>query len=428
MLKKLHVLLLVLLAAVCFTATAWADYDYIEQYGVMVTPNTEDGSLLITVKLEWTPLEELPYGQELKIGVPNGSIRDVAAQTDNIERLDFDNSYMYVYLDRAYEANETFSFAYSWVQEYMYQLSTNGVIEDYDNVHYDYVTYDYTAGWFDEAKIGQMTLVWNDPAGLTGQLESTGTASAEFVRSGDKLICTAEDLGYGETMGVSARYENWPVQLSEENSLDNIPSDYDPYVYVPCEHFEDDTGDAIIGMMVTIFVVIFIFVLISAARRGDGYAGGFGTRYVFVNHLWYPAGPDGRPRPGSVGTPEEVAAASAAEAGAAALAEAVSAAAATVPAPAAAPVLAPAPVLAAAGPGAAPRTSMARCIWTRSLPGKWSNKKWRAPPAHAIFAIFMPPAPRSPRRRRSSRCRSYGRCGRTPLASTFLFMRCSILL
>ena len=153
MLKKLHVLLLVLLAAVCFTATAWADYDYIEQYGVMVTPNTEDGSLLITVKLEWTPLEELPYGQELKIGVPNGSIRDVAALTDNIERLDFDNSYMYVYLDRAYEANETFSFAYSWVQEYMYQLSTNGVIEDYDNVHYDYVTYDYTAGWFDEARI-----------------------------------------------------------------------------------------------------------------------------------------------------------------------------------------------------------------------------------------------------------------------------------
>ena len=31
-------------------------------------------------------------------------------------------------------------------------------------------------------------------------------------------------------------------------------------------------------------------------------AGGFGTRYVFVNHLWYPAGPDGRPKPGSTGT------------------------------------------------------------------------------------------------------------------------------
>ena len=290
MLKKLHVLLLVLLAAVCFTATAWADYDYIEQYGVMVTPNTEDGSLLITVKLEWTPLEELPYGQELKIGVPNGSIRDVAAQTDNIERLDFDNSYMYVYLDRAYEANETFSFAYSWVQEYMYQLSTNGVIEDYDNVHYDYVTYDYTAGWFDEARIGQMTLIWNDPAGLTGDFTEGTVSGADSVTVQDGMTITASDLDYGYKMNIQVRYTDWPTQLSEEYSADNLPSDYDHCVYVPCEHFEDDTGDAIVGMMVTIFVVIFIFVLISAARRGDGYAGGFGTRYVFVNHLWYPAG------------------------------------------------------------------------------------------------------------------------------------------
>ena len=302
MLKKLHVLLLILLAAVCFTATAWADYDYIEQYGVMVTPNTEDGSLLITVKLEWTPLEELPYGQELKIGVPNGSIRDVAAQTDNIERLDFDNSYMYVYLDRAYEANETFSFAYSWVQEYMYQLSTNGVIEDYDNVHYDYVTYDYTAGWFDEARIGQMTLIWNDPAGLTGDFTEGTVSGADSVTVQDGMTITASDLDYGYKMNIQVRYTDWPTQLSEEYSADNLPSDYDHCVYVPCEHFEDDTGDAIVGMMVMIFVVIFIIVLISAARRGDGYAGGFGTRYVFVNHLWYPAGPDGRPRPGSVGT------------------------------------------------------------------------------------------------------------------------------
>ena len=289
MLKKLHVLLLVLLAAVCFTATAWADYDYIEQYGVMVTPNTEDGSLLITVKLEWTPLEELPYGQELKIGVPNGSIRDVAAQTDNIERLDFDNSYMYVYLTQGYDKDETFSFAYSWVQEYMYQLDGSAV------------TYDYTPGWFDEARIGQMTLIWNDPAGLTGDFTEGTVSGADSVTVQNGMAITASDLDYGYKMNVQVRYTDWPTQLSEEYSADNVPNGgwngSDDYYYD-----DDDTGDAIIGMMVTIFVVIFIFVLISAARRGDGYAGGFGTRYVFVNHLWYPAGPDGRPRPGSVGT------------------------------------------------------------------------------------------------------------------------------
>ena len=54
----------------------------------------------------------------------------------------------------------------------------------------------------------------------------------------------------------------------------------------------------------TLIITIFIVWLVLRIIRGlvGGYAGGFGTRYVFVNHLWYPAGPDGRPRPGSVGT------------------------------------------------------------------------------------------------------------------------------
>ena len=290
MLKRLHILLLSLLAAFCLTAVAWADYDYIDRYTVTVTPNTEDGSLLIFVELEWTPLEDLPYGQELKIGVPNGSIRDVAALTDNIESLSYDNSYMYVYLTQGYDADETFTFSYSWVQEYMYQLAGSAV------------TYDYTPGWFDEAKIGQMTLVWNDPPGLVGQLESTGTASAELVRGEDALVCTASNLYYGETMGVAARYENWPVQLSEENSLDNIPSDYDSYEYWEYEDYapyEDDTGSVLFFVLI---VTVIVFIVIAVVKRGDGYSGGFGTHYVFVNHLWYPAGPDGKPRPGSVGT------------------------------------------------------------------------------------------------------------------------------
>ncbi len=305
MLKRLHILLLSLLAASCLTAVAWADYDYIDRYTVTVTPNTEDGSLLIFVELEWTPLEDLPYGQELKIGVPNGSVRDAAALTDNIESLSYDNSYMYVYLTQGYGADETFTFAYSWVQEYMYQLSTNGVVEDYDNVHYDYVNYDYTPGWFDEARIGQMTLVWNDPPGLTGDFTDGTITGADTVTVQDGLTVTASDLDYGYRMNVQVRYADWPTRLSEENSLDNIPSDYDPYVDVPCEHFEDDTHyeDDTGSVLFTVFVlIVIVFIVIAVVKRGDGYYGGFGTHYVFVNHLWYPAGPDGKPRPGSVGT------------------------------------------------------------------------------------------------------------------------------
>ena len=283
MLKKLTVLALSLLAALCLTATAWADYDYIDRYEVSVTPNTDDGSLHITVALTWTALEDLPYGQELKIGVPNGSIRDATTLTDNIERLDFDNRYMYVYLDCAYDADETFTFSYAWTQEYMYTLDG------------DAVTYDYTPGWFDEAEMGEMTLTWHDPAGLTGDFTEGTISGADSVTVADGLTITASDLSYGYKMNVQVRDTDWPTTLSPDNSADYTPDDgwYDE---------DEDTGMA--ALFLTLIITIFIvWVVLRIIRELAGsYIGGFGTRYVFVNHLWYPAGPDGKPRPGSVGT------------------------------------------------------------------------------------------------------------------------------
>lgn len=291
MLKKLHILLLTLLAALCCTVTAWADYDYIDRYDVTAVPNTDDGSLTITVSLTWTALEELPYGQELKIGVPNGSIREETALTDNIERLSFDNSYMYVYLDRAYDQNETFTFSYRWVQEYMYTLDG------------DTVSYDYTPGWFDEAKIGAMTLTWTDPAGLTGDFSDGTITGADDVTLADGLTVTTSDLDYGYRMNVRVRYTDWPTALSPDNSADYAPDD-GWYDYDDGGYYDDGVDpEALFGVLVVLFIVICIVVVVC--RRGDGYAGGFGTRYVFVNHLWYPAGPDGKPRPGSVGTKEK---------------------------------------------------------------------------------------------------------------------------
>lgn len=216
MLKKLHILLLTVLAALCCTAIAWADYDYIDRYDVDVLPNTDDGSLTITVSLTWTALEELPYGQELKVGIPNGSIREETALTDNIERLSFDNRYMYIYLDRAYKKNETFTFSYRWVQEYMYGLDGGAVL------------YDYTPGWFDEAEMGAMTLTWHDPAGLTGDFTEGTVSGADSVTVADGLTITASDQSYGYKMNVKVRYTDWPTTLSPENSIGSQPdNDYD---------------------------------------------------------------------------------------------------------------------------------------------------------------------------------------------------------
>ena len=283
--KKLLTLLLGLGLALCLSVAAWADYDYIDRYDVTVTPNTDDGSLNITVSLTWTALESLPYGQELKIGIPNGSIREETALTDNIERLEYDNSYMYVYLDRAYDEGETFTFAYSWVQEYMYTLDG------------DTVSYDYTPGWFDEARIGAMTLTWNDPAGLSGQC---ATGGGERTDMAEGWVLSAEHMGYGDTMRANVTYSGWPTALSQENSADNMPVDYVDYD----DWYDEDEDTSMAALFLTLIITIFIVGAVVWILRelGDGYAGGFGTRYVFVNHLWYPAGPDGKPRPGSVGT------------------------------------------------------------------------------------------------------------------------------
>lgn len=244
--------LLCLLLAACLlpltARTAHADkiYDEIVNYQVDVTPNTEDGSLAIQVTLDWKPLEDLPATNSqqggAKIGIPNGSIREMTALTDNIQSIDHDNSYAYIDFTQSYDANETFRFAFRWVQEYMYTLSDSGA-----------VSYDYTPGWFDSAPV-------------------------------DRLNFTVE-------------YASWPSTLYWENSRDNLPDNS----WGDDSYDDSDDSDNWVFTVFVIFVLVIFFVI--RATVYDGYAGGFGTRYVFVHGLWYPAGPDGRhPRPGSVGT------------------------------------------------------------------------------------------------------------------------------
>ena len=49
------------------------------------------------------------------------------------------------------------------------------------------MNYDYTAGWFDEARIGQMVLVWNDPEGLTGDFTEGTVSGADSVTVQDGM-------------------------------------------------------------------------------------------------------------------------------------------------------------------------------------------------------------------------------------------------
>lgn len=292
--KKILSLLTALCLCLCltaaFTETACAgDLDLIRQYDVTVTPNADDGSLHIRMDFEWEVLEQGPV-EWLQIGIPNGSIRDVEALTDNIASLDFDNSYMYVTFDRGYDDGEVFLFSYSWTQEYMYTLQNEGG-----------VLYDYTPGWFDEANIQCMTLTWNFPAELPVPQVShfaLGGQWEDYTPQNGYPVFEGRGLSHGAQINVKMRYPSWPTELLWENSADNLPEegyDYPDYVY-------DDDIDVVSTLASIFFMVVFVIIIVCVVSALNSYGGGFGTRYVLYHGLWYPAGRDGRPRPGSVGT------------------------------------------------------------------------------------------------------------------------------
>ena len=287
--KLLSVFTCLMLCLLLFPLTAQRaeaqEYDHIREYGVKVQANAEDGSLTITAGFEWEAVEDLPYGQELKIGIPNGSIRDVTPLTDNIESLDYDNSYMYVYLKDSYDAGEIFNFSYSWTQEYMYTLGEDGS-----------VTYEYTPGWFDEIRVDRMQLSWFNPDGVTAQSVTASHTAGEWEKEGKSLVGT--DLPYGAKATLTAVYTDWPTDLGWENSAGNLPPEYEGHGGGGY-YEDDDTGDALLGFIV---LVIIIVIVICIKASNDGYSGGFGTHYVYVGGLWYPSGHDGKPKPGSVGT------------------------------------------------------------------------------------------------------------------------------
>ncbi len=286
--KKFGSLLLVLLLTVllvpAFTETAHAgDLDYIREYQVRVTPQAEDGSLRMEVRLVWEVLDEGPVNN-LKIGIPNGSIRDVEALSDNIDYLDNDNRYMYVYFKHGYDTGAVFYVSYAWTQEYMYTVDDLGT-----------VSYDYTPGWFDEARIGDMRVTWEASEDLCPQIlegDGSGTSVSQQDLGVNGGLFTATDLPHGAKINVRATYDSWPTELYWEQSAENLPSDaYDSEEAV--DRFANWTA-------AVIAIIIVLMILTQHTRRS--YRGGFGTRYVYVHGLWYPAGLDGKPRPGSTGT------------------------------------------------------------------------------------------------------------------------------
>ena len=133
---------------------AFEPIDRIDYYEIKVDPR-EDGTLDMKYKIKWTVLDDDIEGplSWVKIGIPNCYVNELKALTDNIDEIDYysdEGSFIRIDFDKNYYEKETVVFEFSFHQERMYHL------------YEDSVYYHFVPGWFDEIRVGELKVLWND--------------------------------------------------------------------------------------------------------------------------------------------------------------------------------------------------------------------------------------------------------------------------
>ena len=142
-------------------ATAWAtsnDLDEIVDYRIRVIVNS-DATLSMDYHVEWKVLDSTTEGPLtwVRIGIPNEHCSNIRSTSDSVEDIRYDSSdgdYVRIDLDRAYEAGEVVSFDFSLIQDYMYEMGKYDEEEE--------VVYEFIPGWFENAKVDNLEVRWND--------------------------------------------------------------------------------------------------------------------------------------------------------------------------------------------------------------------------------------------------------------------------
>ena len=225
--------------------------DEIQDYTIQIDMRN-DGTMDIKYHIEWKVLDDKSEGplSWVKIGIPNKNVDEMNALTSNIKDIEYnkqsDQVYAYVYLDRDYYANETIIFEFSIHQSNMY------VIDKEDNM----LRYSFTAGWFDEIEVKNITIKWNN----SNVLKST--AVEEDTRG---YLLWNDSLTFGEKLNVSVYYNLDVFEATEEGQV------------------KEDEGIGPLGiLLIIIIIVVVVFVIIAVIDDDYDSHSGFGGSRTYV--------------------------------------------------------------------------------------------------------------------------------------------------
>ena len=199
----LIMLVFFLLPQTSFQAMA-KELDYIREYMIDIEVR-EDGSLDMYYHITWEVLDSSSEGplEWVKIGIPNSHVTDIRALSDTIDKIRYlsdGGDYVRIDLDKKYYAGEVVEFEFYIHQYNMHQKKPQQGI----------CTYSFTPGWFDESRVGVLTIFWNQDK-VQNLSDGYGTV--------EDCYYWRTSLDYGERFTVEIEYADDAFQYTDGSHI-----------------------------------------------------------------------------------------------------------------------------------------------------------------------------------------------------------------
>ena len=246
--------------------------DEILDYTITVDVN-QDASLNMLYHIEWKVLDDSIGALEwVRIGIPNSHYISCDPVSSNISRIKMTSQsgeqYADVYFTDKYYEDQTVSFDFLLVQDFMYEMNN---VNDGETVYY------FIPGWFDGLAVDHIEINWN--------ADKASSWSHGATVSDGRIIWSGKLSAGSRFDEVSITYPNDAFTFSidrSRNSADfnggtpyNGGGDYN-YDYDYSYNNDYNSGDGIFGFVGLIFFIAIISIIVSAIKNAVGYTSGSG--------------------------------------------------------------------------------------------------------------------------------------------------------
>ena len=217
------IILALILLMIPINVVAKEPLDEIQNYELQIDMRN-DGTMDIRYHLEWKVLDDSSEGplSWVQIGIPNKNVDEIKALSNNIDNIEYYSSggdtYVKIYFDKEYYADEIVNFDFSIHQSHMY------VIDQEEHL----LRYSFTPGWFDEIQVKNIIVKWNKFNVLK--------TNAEPETDGEYYVWTGT-LDFGEKLNTSVYYNLDAFNVSEEGQV------------------QEDTNEWISGIKILLFIL-----------------------------------------------------------------------------------------------------------------------------------------------------------------------------